>query len=90
MGRLESAFYGIREDVIGLEIFLWSQGSKIDKVGNTCETMQSMQEYHSQQLSDIRDNLGGIWNTIDPPLPIPFDPYNVPPPSQPYYRHPPY
>ncbi|GFS42950.1 hypothetical protein Acr_00g0082760 [Actinidia rufa] len=90
MGRLESAFYGIREDVNRLTNLFVEQGSKIDKVGNTYETMQSTQEDHLQQLSDIRDNLEGIWNTIDLHPPIPFDPYNVPPLSQPYYRQPPY
>ncbi|GFZ06816.1 hypothetical protein Acr_18g0009860 [Actinidia rufa] len=78
MGRLESAFYGIREDVDRLRNRFVEQGSKIDKVGNACETVQSMQEDHLQQLSDIRDNLEGIWNTIDPYPPILFDPYKPP------------
>ncbi|GFS36392.1 hypothetical protein Acr_00g0045710 [Actinidia rufa] len=48
MGRLESAFYGIREDVDRLRKPFVEQGSKIDKVENTCETVQSTQEDHLQ------------------------------------------
>ena len=67
--------------------FYVEQGSRVDKIGNLCE---SMQEEHSKQFSDIKDNLEGPWNTlIHHPL-IQFDPFNIPPPSQPYYCYPPY
>ena len=86
MGRLESVFYGIRDDVDRLKNLYVEQGSKIDKIGNNCETMQATQGEHAHTFSEIQDQLAGIWHTIDPPSYIPFNPYNVPPPSQPYYH----
>ena len=90
LGRLESAFYGIQDDVERLKNLYVEQGSKIDKIGNNCETMQATHGEYAHTFSEIQDQLAGIWHTIDPPLHIPFNPQNVPPPSQPYYRYPPY
>ncbi|GFS37433.1 hypothetical protein Acr_00g0051970 [Actinidia rufa] len=89
MGHLESAFYGIKEDVDRLQNFFVLQGSKIETVGNNYETIQSTQKEYSHTLSEIQDQLAGIWHTIDPPPYISFDPHNIPPPFQPYYQQPP-
>ncbi|GFS36788.1 hypothetical protein Acr_00g0048050 [Actinidia rufa] len=86
MGRLENIYYGIRHDVDRLSNFYVEQGSRVNKIGNLCE---SMHEEHSKNFSNIKDDLEGLWNNLVPhPPPLPFDPYNIPPPPQPYYRQP--
>ncbi|GFS31044.1 hypothetical protein Acr_00g0015350 [Actinidia rufa] len=84
--RLLKRIRYIKED----ENLFVEQGSKIDKIGNNCETMQATNGEYAHTFSEIQDQLVGIWHTIDPLPYISFNPENVPPPSQPYYRYPPY
>ena len=42
-------------------------------------------------MARMETQLEDIWIHVDPPPPPPlFDPSNVPPPSHPFYRKPPY
>ena len=42
-------------------------------------------------MAHMETQLEGIWMHVDPPPSLPlFDPSNVPPPSHPFYRRPPY
>ena len=88
MGRLESAFHGIRHDIDRLSNFYVEQGSRVDKIRNLCE---SMQENHSQQFSDIKDSLEEIWHNLGPlppPQPYPFQFFTYAPGE--LRPHPPY
>ncbi|GFZ15614.1 hypothetical protein Acr_25g0000230 [Actinidia rufa] len=87
LDHLGDAYYGIRHDVDRLRNLYMEQGSRVEKIGNLCETVK---EDYEQHFNSIHTDLEGLWNEIPPqhPPPPPVAPGEAP--YHPYYRDPPY